>query len=262
MVGFLAIFFVGLILGLLGGGGSILSVPILTYLFAIPATTATVYSLMLVGLSSLVGTLTFFQKKLVDLKRGTFFIIPSTLGVATSRRLILPNLPEVMHINSAFSLTKDRLVLLVFAMVMLGAAFSMLRPRHTKTSYPDERSGGLVLLSIYAFGAGTLMGFVGAGGGFLIIPVLVGLLNLEMKHAVGTSLFIIAVSSLLGFGGDLIGGVRVDIAFSLKLTGISAFGVWIGTRLSVRISGEKLKWAFGLLVAAVALLILIKEIFL
>lgn len=258
LLGYISALFIGLVLGLLGGGGSILAVPILVYLFGIPASLATVYSLFVVGITSAVGTFGYLRAKLVDLPTGAFFLFPSLLGVTLARRWILPRIPELILDLEGFSLTKDRLILFAFALVMSLAAYSMLRRSKPTSPTGDQRRRWIPL---YGLSAGLIVGFVGAGGGFLIIPVLVGLGKVDMKPAVGTSLLIIASSSLFGFAGDLAQIPALDWSFLLSFTALSIVGLFVGMRLSRRVSSASLKRSFGGMILAVAAFILIKESF-
>lgn len=261
-LGYISALLVGFALGLLGGGGSILTVPVLVYLFGIPASLATMYSLFVVGVTSLVGTLGYLRLKLVDYRVGTLFLVPSLLGVGLARRVLLPLLPQILFASPTFSLSKDRFILLVFAGVMGAAAYSMLRRRPgTTQATPKLGQVRLNRIPAYGFAAGALMGFVGAGGGFLIIPVLVGLANLEMKLAIGTSLMIITLSSLSGFVGDYVKAATVDWAFLASFAGLSIAGVFIGARLSAKVPAQTLKRGFGYLILFVSLLMVTKEIF-
>jgi uncharacterized protein len=260
-LGYFFAILVGFVLGLLGGGGSILTVPILAYMFEIPASVATTYSLFVVGTTSVVGTLRYLRLGQVDFRAGPLFLFPSLVGVWLARRILLPLVPELLFETAGFSLTKDRLVLLTFAGVMGLASYSMLQRRKTqprqKATTVESKTFSIPL---YGLMAGGLMGFVGAGGGFLIIPVLVGVANLEMKHAIGTSLFIITVSSLFGFVGDLLKNPVVDWKFLAVFTGLSIVGVLLGTQASKKVPSSQLKRAFGFMVAGVALLMVAKEI--
>jgi uncharacterized protein len=259
LLSFVCAFFVGVVLGLFGGGGSILGVPILVYLVGIPASLATVYSLFLVGVSSLVGTVTYFRRGLVDFPMGILFLLPSMIGVWVARRVLLPATPPIVF-DGFYPLAKDQLILLVFAVVMVVAAYSMLRPKRsgvTSTAVARPRNS---IIALYALFAGLLMGFVGAGGGFLIIPVLVGLGRVEMKKAIGTSLAIITVSSLFGFSSDFFAGVSMDWKFLGLFTGLSVLGVFAGTWASARVPAAQLKQGFGLMVLIIAAGMLVKEL--
>lgn len=257
VLGYISALFIGLVLGLLGGGGSILAVPTLVYLFGIPASRATMYSLFIVGITSAAGTFRYLQARLVNLRIGALFLIPSLLGVALSRRWILPQVPDVVLELNRFLLTKDRLILLAFALVMGLASYSMLRKPKGRAPAAGQNT---VFIPLFGLFAGCIVGFVGAGGGFLIIPVLVGVGKMEMKPAVGTSLLIIALSSLFGFAGDWRQTSSLDWRFLLSFTGLSICGVMVGMRLSRHVSSAGLKRAFGLMVLGVAILILINEI--
>lgn len=261
--GYMSAILVGLVLGLLGGGGSILTVPILVYIFDIAASLATSYSLFLVGTTSLVGFVSYLRARRIDLQVGSFFLVPSMAGVGLSRQWLLPMIPSTLFPMSDFSLTKDRLILLVFAAVMGLASYSMIRPGKKKRNESLELKvtrSQLLRISVSGLAAGALMGFLGAGGGFLIIPVLVSLGGIEMKTAIGTSLFIITISSLFGFASDLLAGVRIDWWFLFFFSVLSILGVLLGARMSRRIPAPKLKSAFGFLVLAVASAMLIKEL--
>lgn len=260
-LGYLCALVVGLVLGLLGGGGSILSVPILVYLFGLPASVATAYSLFLVGVSSFVGAMAYWRSRLLDAQVGAVFLLPSMLGVGISRRGVLPSLPPVLFESGSLVLTKDRLILLVFSGVMALASYSMLRPRGSPDPETASARSRPFRLAAYGLFAGLLMGFVGAGGGFLVVPVLVALGRVEMKRAVGTSLFIITVSSLFGFSTDLLAGLSIDWPLLVAFTGLAVVGVVTGARLSHRVPSVSLKKAFGLMVLAVGGMMVAKELF-
>ncbi len=260
-LGYMGAFLAGVVLGLLGGGGSILSVPLFAYLFGVSASVATAYSLFLVGMTSLVGTMSYLRQRRVDFRVGLYFLVPSMLGVWLARRMVLPSIPPVVLRLESFTLAKDSLILLVFALVMGLASYSMLRrkpSRALETVSSDAPNHSRI--SLYGLGAGALMGFVGAGGGFLIIPVLVSLGRLEMKRAVGTSLFIITVSSLFGFGGDVLAGAVLDWKILGGCTVLSIAGVLLGAQLSARVPSGVLKRAFGFLVLSIAILMVASEL--
>jgi len=261
-LGYISAILVGFALGLLGGGGSILTVPVLAYLFQIPASLATMYSLFVVGITSLVGTIGYLRLRLVDFRVGAFFLFPSLLGVWIARRVLLPAIPDSLMQGGSFVLTKDRLILLVFAGVMGLASYSMLRrPKQLPNDPRAMAKPGSKHIPIYGFMAGGLMGFVGAGGGFLIIPVLVGLGKMEMKPAVGTSLLIITLSSLFGFAGDFLNASSVNWSFLLTFSSLSIAGVFLGAQLSKKVSAQALKRGFGFMILGVSLLMVLKETF-
>lgn len=264
--GYLAAVLIGISLGLIGGGGSILTLPALTYLFGIDAKTATAYSLFIVGFSSLVGGIRMAKKGLVDYKTLVIFAIPALIAVYLTRAYLVPAIPDVLFTIDGYQITGDLGIMVFFAIIMLLASVTMIRGGK-KVETPEnsvvEYNYPMILLE----GAlvGVVTGIVGAGGGFLIIPALVILAKLPMKMAVGTSLLIIATKSLIGFLGDLgnpqIGaGNGIDWPFLLVFTAIAISGIFIGIWMSQFISGDKLKKGFGWFVLIMGLYILFERI--
>jgi uncharacterized membrane protein YfcA len=246
---------IGLILGLTGGGGSILTVPILVYVMLLDPMIATAYSLFIVGTTSAFGALQNYQKGLVDLKSGFLFAIPSFIAVYLTRRFIVPLIPTIL-IEEPFLVTKSDFLMVFFAIIMVLAAISMLKKK-TTTVTTDNIS--VFTLLIQTFAIGIIIGLVGAGGGFLIIPSLVLFAKLPMKKAVGTSLFIIAMNSLIGFLGD-IQNISIDWKFLSSFTGLSIVGIFIGIYLNKFVNEIQLKKGFAYFVILMATFILVKEI--
>ncbi len=262
IVGYFLAVLVGITLGLIGSGGSILSVPILVYVMHIEPLLATAYSLFTVGTTALVGGINRIKAKEVDFSKVFFFGIPAVTAVFFTRNLILPALPETICLAS-FCIEKSLLIMIVFAAVMLVASLKMILPAKVAESDSSESSQrNRYMIIIPALFIGLLAGFVGAGGGFLIIPVLIFYEKLPMKKAVGTSLFIIALQSLLGFTGDLKNNPPIDWSLLLLFTCCSVVGIFIGILLSKKINGSKLKTAFGWFVLVMGIYIIIKETFL
>jgi len=258
--GFAGALVMGVVLGLIGGGGSILTVPILVYLFAVDTVLATAYSLFIVGLTSLVGSISHMRLKNVDWQTALVFGIPSILSVYLTRAVLMPLIPEVIMESGTLVVTKDAALLVLFAFIMLAAAYSMIRKGKKKEASPQEKKFNYGLIFLEGAVVGVITGLVGAGGGFLIIPALVLLAGLPMKRAVGTSLVIIAAKSLIGFTGDLgADGRAMDWTFLLTFSAIAIVGILVGTMLSKRISNEKLKPAFGWFVLIMGAYILLKE---
>lgn len=260
-VGYIASLLIGLSLGLIGGGGSILTLPVLVYLFGVSPTLATAYSLFIVGAASLVGAWPKHQDGLINYRTAMVFGIPSIAAVFITRKVILPAIPESLFSIGTFPITKDLLLMVLFAILMLAASISMIRdgkPATQTANSPQEFNYPLILLE----GAvvGLLTGLVGAGGGFLIIPALVVLSKLPMKQAVGTSLLIIAAKSLIGFTGDLMAGKTMDWTLLGSVTLIAIAGIFLGNALSRRIDGGALKKGFGWFVLVMGSYILLKEI--
>ncbi len=262
-LGYLLAVLVGVSLGLIGSGGSILTVPILVYVMGVEPVIATAYSLFIVGSTALVGGLQYAFQRKVDFKTALIFGIPSIAAVYATRLWLVPFIPKEVATIGDFVLTKPIAIMLLFAVVMILASISMIRPGKQTTSneeQPMHYNYPMILLE----GAlvGILTGLVGAGGGFLIIPALVLLAKMPMKLAVGTSLFIIAAKSLIGFTGDLQGSEIIDWSLLTSFTFASVIGIFIGNYAAKFVSGAKLKTAFGWFVLVMGIYIIIKEIYL
>jgi len=258
-LGYLASILIGVALGLIGGGGSILTVPVLVYLMGVDAVAATAYSLFIVGFTSAVGSISYFKNKLVNIKTAIIFGIPSIIAVFMTRAYIVPSIPKEVFSVGDFVVTKSILMMLLFAVLMIAASYSMIKKDKKKTEENEgEQKFNYPLILIEGAVVGVLTGLVGAGGGFLIIPALVILSKLPMKEAVGTSLVIIAAKSLIGFFGE--GGETV-INWTLisTVTAFAVAGIFIGAMLSKKIDGAKLKPAFGWFVLVMGIYIIIKE---
>ncbi|MFM8912645.1 MAG: sulfite exporter TauE/SafE family protein, partial [Flammeovirgaceae bacterium] len=232
--GYVAAIFIGFLLGLLGGGGSILSIPILVYMFGLDAVTASAYSLFIVGATSFAGAVPKYREHLVNVKTGFLFGIPSIIAIFATRKFIVPALPDVIFSMGSLIVTKRLFLLGLFAILMVLASVTMIRGR--REIHPSRKKYNTLLIIIEGTLIGLLTGLVGAGGGFLIIPALVLLTGLPMKTATGTSLFIIALNSLTGFLGDLLNR-PMDWTFLLTITAIAIVGVHFGNVLSRKISG-------------------------
>lgn len=257
LIGYVGALIVGLVLGLIGGGGSILTVPLLVYFLGYNPILATAYSLFVVGSSSMVGTYQKHKKGLVDFKIGLAFSFPSFLAVYLSRRYLVPNIPDTLFNIGSFTLSKEMSIMIFFAIIMLLASFSMIK-KGKKTKQIDHKqpyyktfTQGLVI--------GTITGLIGAGGGFLYVPALVLWANIPMKKAVGTSLVIVTINSLIGFIGD-VQTLEIEWGFLLTFTFISIIGIILGVFLSKFISGEKLKKSFGVFTLLMAIYIIYKEV--
>lgn len=260
--GLLASTIIGISLGLIGGGGSILTVPVLVYLFNVDPVLATAYSLFIVGLSSLVGAFPKYKAGMIDLKTALVFGVPSIIAVFLTRKVLVPAIPATLFEVAGVSVTKALAMMILFAVLMVAASVSMIRDKkkeEQETSEPRVFNYPMILLE----GAvvGVLTGLVGAGGGFLIIPALVMLSKLPMKQAVGTSLLIIAAKSLIGFTGDVSENAgKMDWTLLSIVTSLAIVGIFVGNQLSKKIDGAALKKGFGWFVLVMGIYIIIKEL--
>ncbi len=260
IAGYIASLVIGISLGLIGGGGSILTVPVLVYLFGIEPVLATAYSLFIVGLSSLVGAVPKYKQGFINLKTAIIFGLPSIAAVFATRRFIVPRIPNEVFTIGNFVVTKSILMMLLFAALMLFASVSMIREKQrAEEQETGTQQFNYPLILLEGAIVGILTGLVGAGGGFLIIPALVLLSKLSMKQAVGTSLLVIAAKSLIGFTGDL-AHFQMNWPLLISVTGLAIVGIFIGNRISTKIDGNKLKKGFGWFVLVMGVYIIIKEI--
>lgn len=261
ITGYIASIFIGISLGLIGSGGSILTVPVLVYLFGIGVEMSTAYSLFIVGSTALVGGVRNAFLGNVNYKTAVVFTIPAFIAVYTTRAYLVPAIPSVIMTLGTYVLTKDIAIMVFFALVMLAASVSMIRNKRKKEEENAVPQLNLPVIIIEGAVVGVLTGIVGAGGGFLIIPALVLFAKLPMKKAVGTSLLIIAAKSLIGFIGDVQRyGDQLDWTRLLTVTAIAVFGIFIGIYLNKFIDGKKLKKGFGWFVLLMAVYIIGKQL--
>lgn len=259
IAGYLASVFIGMALGLIGGGGSILTVPVLVYLFSIDTVVATVYSLFIVGTTSVIGSFSYFKKGLVNIKTTVVFGIPSVISVFLTRTFIVPAIPPEIFSIGSYTVTKSILLMLLFAILMILASYSMIKKGKTLADeIPQKKRFHYPLVFAEGIFVGIVTGLIGAGGGFLIIPALVNFLRLPMKTAVGTSLVIISINSLIGFLFSL-SHTSVDWHLLLMITSIAIAGILIGSYLSTKIDGKKLKPALGWFVLVMGIYIIARE---
>lgn len=258
VVGFILGIVAGVALGVMGGGGSILTVPILVYFLSVQPVLATSYSLFIVGTSAMIGAISYARYKLVNYELIMKLGVPSMIAVYVTQRYILPAIPQTMDFNF-FVLDKDVWVMILFALTMIAASRSMIKGR--KEKHVDLGFWKHPLTILQGLGIGVLAGMVGAGGGFLLVPALILIGKLPMKQAVGTSLSIICIQSLLGFiGKHNESHSLIDWNFLLLFTSMVVLGIFAGLYLSKYISGKRLKPAFGWFVLVMGAFILSKEI--
>lgn len=262
IAGYIAAVFIGIVLGMMGGGGSILTVPVLVYLLHLDPITATSYSLFIVGVTSLTGGTRAYIKKQVDFKAVSEFGIPSIFSIFITRHFILPAIPEELFSVGNIDITRDMMLMIVFAFLMLTAsAFMILNSDEEKQgqTITQERNSKILPLALWGLTIGLITGLLGAGGGFLIIPALVLFVKLPMKTAIGTSLVIIAINSIFGFLFSL-KQTPLDWKILLLFTGLAIVGIYFGSRFAEKISGKTLKTWFGWFVIAMGVLIILKEL--
>lgn len=265
IVGYIAAVFIGIILGMMGGGGSILTVPVLVYLFHLDAITATTYSLFIVGVTSMTGGTRAYIKKHVDFKAVSEFGIPSIFSIYITRHFILPAIPnEKLFSIGSIDFTRDVMLMILFAFLMLAASAFMIfngDDENKNSIASQEKNSTILALSLWGLVVGFITGLLGAGGGFLIIPALVLFVKHPMKTAIGTSLVIIAINSIFGFLFSLKQN-PLDWKTLLLFTGLAIIGIYLGSLWAEKIPGKVLKKLFGWFVLIMAIYILIKELFL
>jgi uncharacterized membrane protein YfcA len=224
---------IGLSLGLLGGGGSILTVPVLVYVLGYAAKPAIAMSLPIVGVTSLIGAALHWRRGNVRVGMACTFGLFAMVGAFVGAKLSI--------------LLSGGAQLALLAIVMSAAAASMLRTQHDLGSTASWRP---VLLIAVALGVGVLTGLVGIGGGFLVVPALVLLARVPMRQAVGTSLLVIAMNAASGFAG-YVGSVKVDWTFLTEFTAAAVAGAFAGTSLIARVPQPALKRGFAVFLMAV-----------
>ncbi len=259
IAGYFTALLIGISLGLIGGGGSILTIPVLVYLFHIEPILATGYSLFIVGGSSLAGAYLNYRKKLINLKAAFYFGLSSILTVVIMRKFVVPAIPYHLFSIGSFVMTKSLAVMLLFAVVMFVAAMNMIRKETPCTTEGNDQPLHLPKALVRGIETGILTGLLGAGGGFIIIPVLLFSFHLNMKEAVGTSLLIIAMNSLFGFLGDL-AHHQFDWVLLLAVTATAIAGTFIGNHFNSKVQGNQLKKGFGWFVLLMGIGIIVKEL--
>jgi uncharacterized protein len=256
LIGWLAMLLVGVTVGMMGAGGSVLSVPILVYLFAIAPTRAAGYSLLIVGLTAALVAFAHVAQGNVRLKVAVLFALVSSPIVFALRLWLIPALPDVLFHIGQYEVTKDLAVLVLFALVMGMAGTRMLIGPGSGVT-PEVNTSRLILVATVV---GLVAGAVGAGGGFLIVPALLLYAGLPMKHAVGTSLVIIAIQSGFGFLGEASAAGGTPWQFVGLLALVSIAGAGIGFGLSRWTNPKQLRVAFGWMVIIAGLAILSREL--
>lgn len=261
IIGYFLAVLIGVSLGMIGAGGSILTVPVLVYLFGYDAKIATAYSLFIVGITSFIGSIQHYRIGQIKFQTALIFGIPSVIGVFISRAYIIPAIPKYVFSIGNFRITDSVFIMLLFATMMLASSYSMIKDVQPVITKPVSKSLSLLLVATEGVVVGILTGLVGAGGGFLIIPALVLLSGISIKDAIGTSLVIITAKSLIGFFSDQ-HITNIDWFFLITISALAIAGNIIGFRLATKIDSSKLKPAFGIFIFIIGIYIIINEVFL
>lgn len=263
ILGYIAAVFMGMVLGVIGGGGSILTVPILVYLMGVTPDVATGYSLLIVGATAAFGAVRYFKEGLVDVKASILFAVPSIIAVYLTRAFLMPAIPETISFQS-LTIDKNLGIMVLFAMLMLASAAMMLKKAYNKsapaTQVIESKQPNVGLIIIEGAVVGVVTGILGAGGGFLIIPALVLILGMPMKNAVGASLFIIALKSLLGFIGDLQTGIQLEMPLLPLMLVATFIGMAVSTKVAGKLDGAALQKFFAFFTLVIAVFIMTKEL--
>ncbi|WP_158966292.1 sulfite exporter TauE/SafE family protein [Paraglaciecola sp. L3A3] len=263
ILGYIAAVFMGLVLGVIGGGGSMLTVPILVYLMGVEPSVATGYSLLIVGATAAFGAVHYFREGLIDVKASIIFAIPSIFTVYLTRAYLMPSVPDIF-ITSPFEVSKNIVIMVLFAILMLGSAAMMLRKAYSKPNIDINAvktiTPNRLLIVIQGAALGLISGILGAGGGFLIIPTLVLFMGMPMKKAVGASLFIIALNSLIGFSGDLQAGIELAVPLVPLMLLATFVGIAVSTKISSKLNDGALQKFFAIFTLVIAVFIMSKEL--
>lgn len=256
--GYILAIAVGLSMGIMGSGGSILTLPIFVYLFHLAPAQALDYSLFTISTISIIGSISHLQKKEIDLKMSLFFILPSFISVYMTKQYILPRIPDHFQIYEMM-IHKDQIIMTLFAIIMIASALAMIKKRDDRHQIKTSRNNTELMISI-GFLIGILTGLVGAGGGFIIVPALILLLGNTIKQATAASLFIIAINTAFGLLSNFKQLNQINWTILIIFTGITLIGLMIGIQLKTKLKSEKLKVGFGYFLGAIGLIIASIEI--
>jgi uncharacterized membrane protein YfcA len=258
-IGFFGAFLTGIVIGLFGGGGSILAVPIFVYLFKLNPVIATSYSMFVVGSSAAIGTLINIKKKLIEYKTALIFTLPALVSVSLTRRFLIPNIPDTLLSFESFAVTKEMGLMLFFSSIIILSSILMMRKPGIGVATKTTTQKNYSLLIFIGLGVGVLTGLVGAGGGFIIVPALVLFARLTIKQAVATSLIIITFNSLIGFSSD-VSFLKIEWDFLILFTALSVVGIFVGTYISSFVREATLKTNFARFMIVMAAVIIFKEL--
>jgi len=256
-IGYIALIGIGVILSLIGGGGSMLSMPILVYIFSLDVVTASSYSLFIVGTTSLFGAWLKQKEQWIDIRSGMIFLACSAVAIFSARKWIVPGIPAELFLFNSVMLSRRLLMVGVFAFLAIVSSVAILLKSDMQSQRPGPTK--LKLLVPTGFCTGILVGFVGVGGGFLVLPSLIFFGGLPFKVALGTTLFIIGFNSLVGFLGDMM-NYEINWVFLLAITGMATTGMLVGNFYSAKVHTRRLRKWFGWMVLTMAVGILVREL--
>lgn len=257
ILGYIGAVLTGLVLGLLGGGGAAVSIPILVYAFHVPSSVATGYSLLIVAITALTGTVQNLRMGLVRFKALIECGLPALISIYIMRRFLIHSIPTVFFILGGHRLTKDTFILLLLAFFMAMVARNMIYA--SKPSDKEIKKTPYIIILLQSIGIGLFTGMVGAGGGFLLIPLLLSSEPMEFRNATATSLTLVTLNSFIGFVGDLQSNIHIDWPFLLGFLGCSLIGIVIGVQTAHKIDNKKLRLMFGYTMMGIAIFIVTKE---
>ena len=258
ILGYIGAVLTGLVLGLLGGGGAAVSIPILVYAFHVPASIATGYSLMIVCFTAMLGTAQNLRKGLVKFRALVACGLPALISIYVMRRFFIHSIPRVFFTIHGYTLTKDSFILLLLAFFMALVARNMISTPKPKDE--DVAKIPYIIILLQSIAIGLFTGLVGAGGGFLLIPLLLSSEPMEFRNATATSLALVMLNSFIGFIGDLQSDIHIDWPFLLSFIGCSVVGVIGGIAIANKTNNTKLRMIFGYVMMGIAVYILIREL--
>tara|TARA_B100001113_G_scaffold330706_1_gene306512 strand:- start:269 stop:1042 length:774 start_codon:yes stop_codon:yes gene_type:complete len=253
LLGYILFVFAGLFFGLFGSGGSIIIIPILIYIFKVSIYEATTYSLLLVFLISLIGTIKHMKKQNLKIQGILIFIIPTIIFTVISRVFLFPAIPDYIEI---FNSTKESLLMMLFSGVILLSSLSLLRskPIVTKSNFQ------VILLSIGVL-VGLLTGLLGIGGGFIILPALVLFTGMNMRQAASSTLFIIMLNTFMAIIVEFtVFQFQFHIGFVLLLLLSALIGTFIGVYLLDKLDQNIIKKLFSIALLFLSLVIFLVEL--
>lgn len=258
VIGAILFFCIGIVLSLIGSGGAILTIPVLVYVFDVNPYWATSYSMFIMGISNWIATIDNIKRQHILYKLGLYFAVPGLIVTYIIRRFILPVIPDVIFENSLILISKGNVIMLVFSLLILTAAIKTLKSKEIETKLFVSRN--YIKNILQGAGIGLVTGFVGAGGGFLIVPALIFTTGIQLTNAIATSLFVISITTTLGFLGDFNSSVEINWKLLFFCTICSALGVITANSIKDKLSNKGLKFFFGYFILALGILVFIIEI--